>query len=729
MAGELTLNLNGIPEYLKTRKEPRWTVFYVPGDIDDKTGKYKKLIKNFDGTDIRKDEKVRKGFFSDVIKTVDIGMGKYVPAYWIDKSDGLLFLDIDTRDKNQWLDLNTFTETSISGGFHALCWYSGKDITNHIGNIELYRGGRWIAITGNVVSGKCDINDLTDDIQGRFDIQILDTIEKQPYSAPEKVSLGTRHTETVKLVGKLYSSKLPFASILAAVREMNRVRFDPPWSEHEIVTEVESAHRYAVTKETQRLAKKRDEPAQIQIESVPGLTELAAAERFVNEISNECLYNNSIKKWHVWNGKIWKIDERNIIQNKCWKFVKGLYADIGKYQSRGERNDYLSDVERLNTKRGVDNIISLAGYKLTRRSEDFNTDIHILCLQNGTIEFKESDFIFREHRKEDMCSQICGCDYDPSAGIPDIWIDHIKKVSSGDDGLAVMIQDALGYTVNGGNPLEVLELAYGSGRNGKSVTLRAIGNVLGDYAVNVNPLTLMESGNQQYSPERMKMRDKRLIIAQEPKRSTDAHLKETGVLDSEFLKSVSGKDKISTRLIRSNVIEEFVLSGVVILSTNNLPTVKDRSVAFWDRLKPMPFDHFFPEEERDEKIEEKMAVVYPGILNWLLDGWKNVSVNKKIRLCEASEAVITEYRCQDDEYAGFITDCVTECKGMTTTAEDLYQSYEGWRKAHGGVFKSATSFGSEMSARFSKKRTKNGILYKDIQINTGQQYFSSGGVR
>ena len=452
-----------------------------------------------------------------------------------------------------------------------------------------------------------------------------------------------------------------------------------------------------------------------------GLTELAAAERFVEKIPGGYLFNITTRKWHVWTGKVWQIDERNLVKNRCRTFVKSLYGDLGDIGGKRGRVEYLGDVEKLNTRRGIENIISLAAIQLTKRSEDFDANPHVLNFQNGTIEFAPTGMTFREHRKEDLCSFIGGCEYRPDEPVPEIWINHTHKIASEDPDLEKTIQTVLGYSLDGGNPLEKLVFTYGPGRNGKSVTLRTICKITGRYAVATSPNTLMESGNKTTSPERLKLWHARLIVAQESNsQPDDHHHKDTTVLDTCFLKAASGKDVISARGLYSNTVEEFTITGLVILSTNALPIVTDRSVAFWDRLIPLPFDHYFGPDERDPLVEEKFNAVLPGILNWLIQGWENYRKTGTIKLCETVKTALNEYRDSGDEYAGFIHDCIEDCKGADVRGTALYDEYASYTKSRYGTAKNSTLFGRDMDSRFSKKRTNTGIVYTNIKLKTGQ---------
>lgn len=549
----------------------------------------------------------------------------------------------------------------------------------------------------------------------------------------EKIPEGQRNNELFRMAARLRSNGMSEAGIRAALLEENRIRCVPPLPDDEVIRIAGSAGQYppgkppvpAITTTT-----RIDPSGNVTVTTTAGerisLTELAAAERFVEKIAGECLFNVSTGKWHVWNGKVWKPDNRNHVRNRCRHFVKGLYADIAGIDGRGERSAYLSDVEKLNTKRGIENITGLAGIQLTRLSEDFDANPHVLNVQNGTLEFTGSGVVFREHRKEDMCSFIAGCAYDPTAPVPEIWTRHVTLVASEDPELAKTVQSVFGYLLDGSNPLEKILVCYGAGRNGKSVTLRTIARVLGNYAVSVNPLTLMSDGNRTTSPERLKMRNVRLIVAQEPANpSENPNKADKTTLDAGFLKSASGKDTIAARGLYSNDVQEFTVMGLICLSTNTLPTVNDRSVAFWDRLTLLPFDHYFRPEERDPKIEEKFSAVLPGILNWLIEGWDTYRKTGTIPLCPTILQVLTEYRNTDDEYAGFVADCIEDVKGAETPGDDLYTEYESWTRSRHNTPKPVQMFGRDMASRYSKKRKKTGIVYCDIRIRSGQQQVSA----
>jgi len=633
----------------------------------------------------------------------------FIPAFYILKSDRLIFLDFDAPCTVP--DYPTYTERSLNGGFHVVGFYDGDKPTLP-DTKEIYIDKRWMISTGNVVDGKSGINDITDHLKQYTHKDEEDKIPQ--FKIPTFVIEGERHNFFRSLVLSLVSKELSFEAILAACLAENIKSVNPPSTEPELTKLIVNLYDWASKKKRvkDQEPKREKTPEQTLAKDCIFLTEVSAAERFVKVIDGDYLYNVDTKKWHRWTGKVWEIDYRNQILNRCREFVKTLYSDIGEAI---DRKMFFKEVERLNNNRSIKNIVELAGLQLTRRSEDFDIDYHILNVQNGTIEFNNDGTIkLREHCKSDMCSLICGCDYDPEVSIPDIWTKHIKKISAENEGWVDTLQTALGYLIEGGNPLEIILFTHGNGRNGKSVTLRTLSGILGGYAVTVNPLTLMEHGNDTKSPERLKMRNVRLILAQEGKKAEEDHIKDTTTLDTAFLKSASGKDKISARMLNSNVVHEFVVSGLVVLSTNHLPKINDRSIAIWERLVLVPFDYYFEPKERDDTIEDAFKTHKTGILNWFVEGWKRYKINKKIPKCEAATLDLEEYKGTDDEFAGFISTGITEKIGNLLPATELYSHYLVWCNKNRAITVNVKSFGEVMGDRYQKKRMKTGVYYRNI---------------
>jgi len=521
-----------------------------------------------------------------------------------------------------------------------------------------------------------------------------------------------RHPELLKAVGMMVRGGFEYPAILSACRELN-AGFPEPKPDDVLELEIQKIYDHIINKNADK------EQARQSRQPDTRLSEVAVAERFVDSLAGDALFNISTKRWHVWDGRVWRIDDRNIVPDKAREYVKTLYAAAAQMEPM-EVSSYLYEVKKLNSKTGVNNIISLAAIQLTRTSDDFNQNPHILNLQNGTLDFTGGNVAFREHNKADMCSFIGGALYDPSVPVPELWTSHIETITGGDAELGKNIQEILGYCLDGGNPQEYILMFHGGGRNGKSVTLRTILHILGDYGLIVNPLTLMEHGNKTVSPERIKMLSKRLIVAQEPnKQSAESKNKDTSSLDAGFLKAASGKDPIPARELYSNTVKDILVTGVITFSTNPLPKVSDDSIAFWERLFPIPFGYIIPAWQRDPTIEEKFKAQSTGILNWLISGLLRTKTGR-IRMCDAVKDDIAEYRLTVDEYAGFIRARVEDVFDGELPAQTLYKEYVAYQKEMGLPANNETAFGYAMKKKFNWKKARESNVYKAIKIKADQ---------
>jgi phage/plasmid-associated DNA primase len=86
----------------------------------------------------------------------------------------------------------------------------------------------------------------------------------------------------------------------------------------------------------------------------------------------------------------------------------------------------------------------------------------------------------------------------------------------------------------------------------------------------------------------------------------------------------------------------------------------------------------------------------PGILNWLLDGFKDWRANGFIE----PQSVVSEtqtYRGKSDEIGRFIDDCCNVSPELVVVSSDLYHAYRQW-----GGEQSQTRFSTASRLRTSR---------------------------
>jgi putative DNA primase/helicase len=96
----------------------------------------------------------------------------------------------------------------------------------------------------------------------------------------------------------------------------------------------------------------------------------------------------------------------------------------------------------------------------------------------------------------------------------------------------------------------------------------------------------------------------------------------------------------------------------------------------------------------------------PGILNWLLDGYRDYRKNGFL-VPECVKEATGDYRNQEDELASFVLDCCVVGDHCMVSAPDLFGEYVKW-----GGKKNKTVFGKEMGHRFKKDAPTAGEFRK-----------------
>lgn len=631
--------------------------------------------------------------YSDVKKVCDLDSA-YIPAFYLLKKDRILFLDYDKkRDKPcEVPQFPTYTERSTNGGYHVFAWYDGEKPT--ITGVEVYQDRRWIIVTGDIVDGKRDINYITDSLKPQR------KGNPKKFRLPENIPEGDRNTILHKFGSSLRAKGSSEIDIVTALLAENQNRCKPPLPDDEVRNIGKSVAGY---------------PA-----GTPGeiYTQIVIADSFRDTYVDEWAYNIDQKKWFFWNGQYWQLDEKDQVKNVARDFLKGELAVILTMPVGRDVVTLTKFIVGLNTARGIRDILAIAAPGMTIKDRDLDTQPYLLNCLNGTLNLKTMEF--REHQIEDYISKITGVKYDKEATCPR-WVEHFKTIFDNEETLIKNIQEVLGYSLFLGNPDAVFLVFYGSGRNGKSVTIETLHHVLGSYSVSVSPSSMMEAGGNPGS-DRIGMAGARLISALEPSDGIKGRCQ----LDTGFIKAATGNDPISARRLYCEGIN-FKIEGLFILASNSLPKIRDPSVAIWERIWMVPFNHYFQGNQRNHSIIDTLKNEGPGILNWLIQGFERYRAAGRLVQCDTIKAQTADYRHDEDFYSPFFDACTSREPGLSISSTDLYHKYENWFKLNFPGKNPATQnkFSRDMSVRFQRKKTDNVWHFQGIG-DLGQKQLGNG---
>ena len=303
--------------------------------------------------------------------------------------------------------------------------------------------------------------------------------------------------------------------------------------------------------------------------------------------------------------------------------------------------------------------------------------------------------VFREHRKDDFVFHCLSYDYDAQADCPK-WKEFIKEVLPQED-LQIAIQEALAYPLSKMH-LEKIIYLFGNGRNGKSLSLEVITNVLGNENVSHVPLINITKNDGLALQQ---MENKLINISYE---------NSSKIFDTSAFKSyISGEALNVKRLYQDSYSTTNYPQSL--MASNSMPQSDDFSEGFYRRFRFIPFNVTIPKEKVNPNLKEELCQESAGIANWLLEGVRRLRENKKFTYSPTIEALQDEYRVDSDNVYSFLNEeNYIQSTNQKKLLSLLYKEFEDYCEFNG--YKT-----------MGKKTFKNRLIslgYK-IQRATGNQ--------
>lgn len=420
-------------------------------------------------------------------------------------------------------------------------------------------------------------------------------------------------------------------------------------------------------------------------------TDLGNSDRFVRRFGRDTRYCHPQKTWYLWDGTRWERDEQGRILSLAKRTVRYIGDEANLIEQDTDRAAMYKWAAASQNQSRIAGLISLAQSSLPVLPEHLDAKDYLLNCQNGTLDL--STHSFRNHAREDLCSKIAGVRYDPAAECP-LWKSHLDLIFGGDASFIRDFQMMAGYSLLADNPEQIFFILYGSGKNGKSVTVSTLARVLGEYAANMAAESLMIRKNSEAPrSDIVKLVGARLITAAE---SDTSHR-----LSESLIKSLTGGDTITARTLYETE-REYQITGKIWFSTNHRPIIKGTDLAIWRRVWLVPFEVTIPEEKRDQNIMQKLAAEGSGILNWCMEGLQRYRENgERLRIPERVALATHAYRMDSDVIGQFISDrCILDLHPVSTiTRALLFEQYVSWCKEMGEDSTSSRTFANRLQER------------------------------
>jgi putative DNA primase/helicase len=419
------------------------------------------------------------------------------------------------------------------------------------------------------------------------------------------------------------------------------------------------------------------------------------AQRLIDAYGEDIRYCHPWRKWLAWDGRRWDEDASYIVTRHAEDVVSRMLQEalsIPKAENKETEAERLAAIRFARSCGNSARIramteIAQAGYMIPIEPEQFDQGKVLLNCDTGTLDLKTGEL--RAFERGDYHTKIWGVPDEPGAKCPR-WERFLLQVMGGKVYLVEFIQRVIGYSLTGDTSEQCMFILHGSGANGKSTMLGVLQNILGCYAKAAESSVFVEKKNDSAAFYALaSLWGARLV--------TSIETGEGRKLDEPLVKQSTGGDVITCRRMRED-FWQYTPEFKLFLATNHRPTIRGTDGGIWRRIRLIPFEVTFPEQQRDKGLVSKLLDEAPGILAWAVRGcleWRAGGLREPQEVLTATQ----EYRHEQDVLGVFLDECCLVGPERRDTAQNIYQAYSRWARDNGAFVWSCKKLMSDLSNR------------------------------
>ncbi|MBP3428260.1 MAG: DNA primase [Clostridia bacterium] len=429
-------------------------------------------------------------------------------------------------------------------------------------------------------------------------------------------------------------------------------------------------------------------------------------------------YVSERKCWYIYDGAVWKADTGSLAaMEKCKELALLLLQIAAQVKDGALRDAAIRRAQGWHSRRRRETILKDAAGVHSLSMRMFDTDSYIFNCLNGTLDLRTMRF--HDHRPEDMLTMISGVCYDPQARCPR-WERFMQEIMltplpepqqtalgeppapSAAMAKSRYLQKALGYALCGSTRYECLFILYGATtRNGKGTTMETMLRLMGDYGRTARPESIgarMQQSGSSPSEDIARLRGARLVNISEPDKKL--------TLSAALVKSMTGNDTLTARFLHENSFE-YRPQFKMFINTNYLPQITDLTLFSSGRIKTIPFERHFEEEEQDRSLKETFSRPQnlSGILNWCIEGLRLLE-EEGLAEPDAVREATAQYAHESDKLALFMEEFLEPAPAALERTARVYAAYQRWCQDNGFCAENVRNFRALLSgyARVERRR-------------------------
>jgi P4 family phage/plasmid primase-like protien len=442
------------------------------------------------------------------------------------------------------------------------------------------------------------------------------------------------------------------------------------------------------------------------------------ADRLVTLYGADMRYCFAFRKWMVWDGKRWAVDEIGHAMRLAKRTMIAFFRQAVETKNKAAESFARSslDAKRLNA------MLLLAQSELPVTPAELDRAPWLLNFTDGTVNLKTG--VLHVHRRGDWITKMIAFPYRAGAACP-LWhtfLGEIMGVSpdaadatcARADELTGFLKRALGYSITAEVNEKVVFVCHGIGDNGKTTLLSVVRDLIRDFAVTVglDLLTAKDESNN-VAAARAKLLGMRFV--------TSSETEEGQRLSAARLKRICqgpGGDIEACRKYENPIT--FPETHKLWIDANHKPELPATDTAVWNRLRLIPFTVTISKDRQDRELKSKLMGEAEGILAWLVEGAKQWYAKGLPQSAAVNEATKTWQ--QELDRVQVYLDEHTEASDPQAWLLNkvLYEAYKAWCEGNGERFLAHLRFSRQMEAMgYRKERKDKGNIWLGIRFKPG----------
>jgi P4 family phage/plasmid primase-like protien len=395
-------------------------------------------------------------------------------------------------------------------------------------------------------------------------------------------------------------------------------------------------------------------------------------------------------EWYSFNGSYWQKDDCGTsLRNTLSVEVRGLYMmKSRKFLEKAftiKTNDGTVDIEneehillkaRANMMLGIATRLGNTHDKdnIMRESrelfydKDFETKLdqnrYLLGFKNGVIDFKEKRF--RRGIPEDYIAKCTQTDYQELDESRDtLLMEQINKyfheLFPERELYEYMWIHLASMLIGDSAKTQCLHYYIGIGQNGKSMMVKLLEMIMGDYAVPLDAgfFTKERPGRGAATPDIAKLPGVRIAVTSEPTEGG----KPVVLYEGPMKQLTSGTDKIAYRALFKDQ-QYFVPQCHSLIQSNDYIPIRSRDHGTWRRIRVVEFKSLFTDDpikgdpdkpyqfHKADDFEEKFILWAPVFMSMLVK--LAYKMQGAVPICPLVKAASESYRRKQDYISAFI---------------------------------------------------------------------------